>query len=214
MATKNKSPRTTTAAPKATTTTATKKTTPATAAKKTAPAQKPTAKKAPAQKATARATTTKTTTATKTKAQTTKAPTTTRELAALIEGCREALEVKIPEQNGIAVRLATRQIELPMLVHVGELTVFDLYPFRFVGVDAKKVDWVKLVRLCRQGYVQLGLDNDFDDADVLVYSFHMPLGSLDAETIATVISTLTAFAEDNYDEVLQATGLVEKKRVH
>lgn len=144
---------------------------------------------------------------------TTKATPSTVALAKLLQTCSEALEVKIPEENGIAVRLKTRQIELPLLVHVGELVVFDLYPFRFVGVDADKVDWPRLIRLCRTGYVQLGLDNDFDDEDVLVYSFHMPLASLDKETMHTVIGTLTTFAEDHYDDVLAATGLVEKRSV-
>lgn len=146
-------------------------------------------------------------------ATTTKATPSTVALAKLLQTCSEALEVKIPEENGIAVRLKTRQIELPLLVHVGELVVFDLYPFRFVGVDADKVDWPRLIRLCRTGYVQLGLDNDFDDEDVLVYSFHMPLASLDKETMQTVIGTLTTFAEDHYDDVLAATGLVEKRSV-
>lgn len=179
------------------------------ATKKTATKKKPTAKpttKAPAAK---KKPTTTTTTATATK------PTklTTAALALLLKGCREAVEVKVPEENGIAVRLRTRQIELPLLVHVGELVVFDLYPFRFVGVDAEKVDWARIIRLCRTGYVQLGLDNDFDDEDVLVYSFHMPLSSLDKDTVHTVIGTLTAFAEDNYDDVMAATGLVEAKTV-
>jgi hypothetical protein len=138
---------------------------------------------------------------------------TTAALAQLLKGCREAVEVKVPEENGIAVRLRTRQIELPLLVHVGELVVFDLYPFRFVGVDAARVDWARIIRLCRTGYVQLGLDNDFDDEDVLVYSFHMPLSALDKVTVQTVIGTLTAFAEDNYDDVMAATGLVEAKTV-
>ncbi len=146
-------------------------------------------------------------------AKTTKASPSTVALAKLLQTCPEAVEVKIPEENGIAVRLKTQQIELPMLVHVGELVVFDVYPFRFVGVDASKVDWVKLIRLCRTGYVQLGLDNDFDDEDVLVYSFHMPLASLDKETVQTVVGTLTTFAEDNYEDALAATGLVEKKSV-
>jgi hypothetical protein len=124
------------------------------------------------------------------------------------------VEVKVPEEHGIAVRLATRQIELPLLVHVSELVVFDLYPFRFVGVDVQRVDWLRLIRLCRAGYIQIGLDNDFEEQDVLVYSFHMPLAALDQETVQTVVGTLAAFAEDHYDDVLAATGLVERRSMH
>ena len=136
----------------------------------------------------------------------------TQALAKLLAQCPEASEVKVPEETGIAVRLKTRQLELPLLVHVAELVVFDLYPFRFVGVDVARVDWPRLLRVCRTGYVQLGLDDDFDDDDVLVYSFPMALSALDAATVQTVIATLTSFAEEHYDEALAATGLVEKKR--
>ena len=183
------------------------------ATKKTATKKKPAAKKTAAKPTTPK-------TAPKTKAATTPTSkpkelrTPTAALAQRLKSCPEALEVKIPEENGIAVRLKTRQLELPLLVHVGELVVFDLYPFRFVGVDVQRVDWVRLIRLCRAGYIQLGLDQDFDDDDVLVYSFHMPLASLDKDTVQTVISTLTSFTEDHYDDVLAATGLVEKKKVH
>jgi hypothetical protein len=118
----------------------------------------------------------------------------------------------VAEADGIAVRLRTEQIEIPLLVHVGELVVFDAYPFRFVGVDVEKVDWVRILRLCRQGYVQLGLDQDFEDADVVVYSFPMPLQALDETMVKTVVATLAAFASDNYDDVMAATGLVEKTR--
>lgn len=176
--------------------------------KKTAKTAKTATKASAAKKAPAKKATTSTTTAPTT------APTTTQALAALLQTCREAVEVKIPEENGIAVRLRTRQIELPLLVHTGELVVFDVYPFRFVGIDVEKVDWPRLIRLCRTGYVQLGLDNDFDDDDVLVYSFHMPMKALDKDTVQMVIGTLTAFCEDHYEDALAATGLVEKKKVH
>ena len=148
----------------------------------------------------------------------TKAPTKTptARIAAMLALCPEAIEVKIVEDRGIAVRLkvplADRSFEVPMLVHVDELTVFDVYPFRFVGVDAAKVDWVRILRLCRSGYVQLGLDQDFEDEDVVVYSFPIPCSSLDATMVKTVVGTLTAFAGDNYDDVMAATGLVERRR--
>ena len=138
-------------------------------------------------------------------------PDATASLAALLSMCPEAVEVNIAEEHGIAVRLKTEQLELPMLVHVGELVVFDVYPFRFVGVDAAKVDWVRILRLCRSGYVQLGLDQDFEDEDVVVYSFPLPLQALDEAMVRTVVGTLAAFASDNYDEVMAATGLVERK---
>ncbi|MDP2344942.1 MAG: hypothetical protein Q8O67_28610 [Deltaproteobacteria bacterium] len=137
----------------------------------------------------------------------------TGKLAALLARCPEAVEVKVAEEDGIAVRLKTEQIEIPLLVHVGELVVFDAYPFRFVGVDAEKVDWVRILRLCRTGYVQLGLDQDFEDEDVVVYSFPMPLQVLDEAMVKTVVGTLAAFASDNYDDVMEATGLVEKKKI-
>ena len=143
-------------------------------------------------------------------------PDATASLAALLSMCPEAVEVNIAEEHGIAVRLKTEQLELPMLVHVGELVVFDVYPFRFVGVDAAKVDWVRVLRLCRSGYVQLGLDQDFEDqcqpgGGVVVYSFPLPLQAVDEAMVRTVVGTLAAFASDNYDEVMAATGLVERK---
>ena len=131
-------------------------------------------------------------------------------LASLLARCPAAVEVQVAEEDGIAVRLKTEQIEIPLLVHVGELVVFDVYPFRFVGVDVDRVDWVSILRLCRAGYVQLGLDQDFEDEDVVVYSFPMPLQVLDEATVKTVVATLAAFASDNYDDVMAATGLVEK----
>lgn len=119
----------------------------------------------------------------------------------------------MPEERGIAVRLKTRQFEIPMLVHVPDdddgLVVFDVYPFRFVGIDARATDWLALVRLAGSSYVQLRIDQDLGDKDVLVYSFHMPLKSLTDDVTATTVTTLAAFAEDNYDDVMAATGLVE-----
>lgn len=141
---------------------------------------------------------------------------TTTALAERLRRCREAVEVKVPEARGIAVRLKTRQLEIPMLVHLPErtdgLVVFDVYPFRFVGIDAVKTDWLAMIRAAGSGYVQLRLDQDIGDKDVLVYSFHMPLSVLDDDVAATTLGTLSAFAEDHYDDVMNATGLVEKQR--
>lgn len=138
----------------------------------------------------------------------------TTALAERLRRCPEAREVKVPEERGIAVRLKTKQLEIPMLVHLPHdddgLVVFDVYPFRFVGIDAKNTDWLSLIRLAGSGYVQLRLDQDFDDKDVLVYSFHMPVKSLTDEVTSTTVNTLSAFAEDHYDDVMSATGLVEK----
>jgi hypothetical protein len=138
----------------------------------------------------------------------------TAKLAERLRRCPEAREVKVPEERGIAVRLKTRQLELPMLVHLpvddDGLVVFDVYPFRFVGIDAQNTDWLSMIRLAGGGYVQLRLDQDFEDKDVLVYSFHMPLASLNDDVTATAVTTLVSFAEDNYDDVMTATGLVER----
>ncbi len=138
----------------------------------------------------------------------------TTALALRLRRCPEAREVKVPEARGIAVRLQTKQLEIPMLVHLpvddDGLVVFDVYPFRFVGIDAKNTDWLAMIRVAGSSYVQLRLDQDFDDKDVLVYSFHMPLQSLTDEVTATTVNTLSAFAEDHYDDVMNATGLVEK----
>lgn len=138
----------------------------------------------------------------------------TAKLADRLRRCPEAREVKVPEERGIAVRLKTRQLEIPMLVHLpvddDGLVVFDVYPFRFVGIDAANTDWLAMIRLAGGGYVQLRLDQDFEDKDVLVYSFHMPLASLNDDVTATAVTTLVSFAEDNYDDVMAATGLVER----
>jgi hypothetical protein len=112
------------------------------------------------------------------------------------------------------VRVRTKQIELPLLVHVGDddvdVVAFDLYPFRFVGVDADAVSWPPLLRLARASHVQIGLDDDFEDDAVLVYSLSVPRGFLaDDATVARVVETLCGFAEDHYDAVMKATGLVE-----
>ena len=37
----------------------------------------------------------------------------------------------------------------------------------------------------------------------------MPLKSLTDDVTATTLTTLASFAEDNYDDVMAATGLVE-----
>jgi hypothetical protein len=141
-------------------------------------------------------------------------PAATAKLADRLRRCPEAREVKVPEERGIAVRLKTRQLEVPMLVHLPAdddgLVVFDVYPFRFVGIDVDNTDWLSMIRLAGAGYVQLRLDQDFEDKDVLVYSFHMPLTSLTDDVIATTVTTLVSFAEDNYDDVMAATGLVER----
>ncbi len=141
----------------------------------------------------------------------------TARLADRLRRCPEAREVKVPEERGIAVRLKTRQLEIPMLVHLpvddDGLVVFDVYPFRFVGIDAQNTDWLSLIRLAGGGYVQLRLDQDFEDKDVLVYSFHMPLASLNDDVTTTAVTTLVSFAEDQYDDVMAATGLVERPAV-
>ena len=141
----------------------------------------------------------------------------TTALAERLRRCPEAREVKVPEERGIAVRLKTKHLEIPMLVHLPHetdgLVVFDVYPFRFVGIDAKNTDWLSLIRLAGSSYVQLRLDQDFDDKDVLVYSFHMPLNSLTDDVTTQTVNTLTSFAEDHYDDVMAATGLAEKGTV-
>ena len=130
-----------------------------------------------------------------------------------LAACDGVVDVKRPQARVLVARVRTQQLEVPLFVTLpeqgsGGLVTFDLYPFRFVPVDAESVQWLPLVRAAGESLAQLRLE-PVEGREVLVYGFYLPTRALDAAGIASAVGTLVTFAEGVYDTALAATGLAE-----
>lgn len=125
------------------------------------------------------------------------------------------VEPEVREPGGIVVRLATKQLDVPLLVHVDDVVSFDLYPFRFAGVNLAGADWPHLVQIVSDvSLIKIGYDSEVADEDgdgPIYYTVQIPLGALSQPLVTAIVDLLRRFAETYYETILAAVGLRESK---
>lgn len=110
----------------------------------------------------------------------------------------------------LALRVPTKQLEVPLVLQVDDIAFFDLYPFRFVPVEVGAVDWPALVQLATDTQlvkICVDLESGRDGAAPLFYSVQLPFEVLSQSLVGGVLQLLKRFAEERHDLVRRAARL-------
>lgn len=139
---------------------------------------------------------------------TTKATKETKQVAGWLQALGYAPDVM--GQSLLAVRIPTKQLEVPLVLQVDDIVFFDLYPFRFVPVNVGAVDWPFLVQLATDTQllkVCIDLDTGEHGEAPLFYSVQLPFEVLTPSLVGGVLDLLKRFAEERHDVVRTAARL-------